>query len=135
MDNCIFCKIIKGEVPADKIYEDDKFLAFLDITPVNLGHTLLIPKEHHKDLFEIPDDTLCEIGPVIKKIAIAVKEGTKADAINIGMNNGPVAGQVVFHAHIHIMPRFSNDGYKLWHGKDYDKNNSQKIAEEIRKLI
>ena len=135
MNECIFCKIIKGEVPADKIYEDDNFFAFLDITPVNLGHTLLIPKEHHKDLFDIPDDTLCEIGPVIKKIAEAVKEGTKADGINIGMNNGPAAGQVVFHAHIHIMPRFSDDGYKLWHGKEHDEVNSKKTAENIRRFI
>lgn len=132
MNDCIFCKIIKGEIPADKIYEDDDFLAFLDITPVNLGHTLLIPKSHHKDLFEIPDDTLCKIGPVIKKLAEAVKEGAKADGINIGMNNGAPAGQVVFHAHIHIMPRFTNDGYKLWHGKEYNKEEAIKIAVKIR---
>ncbi len=135
MNECIFCKIIKGDIPSDKVYEDDKFLAFLDITPMNLGHTLLIPKEHHKDLFEIPDTTLCEIGPAIKKIAEAVKEGTKAHGINIGMNNGPVAGQVVFHAHIHIIPRFSDDGYKLWHGKEYDEEASQKIAKKIREII
>ncbi|MCR4284237.1 MAG: HIT family protein [Parcubacteria group bacterium] len=135
MNDCIFCKIIKGEIPADKIYEDDNFLAFLDITPINLGHALLIPKNHYKDLFEIPDDTLCKIGPVIKKVAGAVKEGTKADGINIGMNNGRAAGQIVFHAHIHIMPRFSDDGYKLWHGKEYDKDTSKKTAKEIRKFI
>jgi len=106
-----------------------------DITPVNLGHTLLIPKGHHENLFEIPDDTLREIGPTIKKIAEAVKEGTKADGINIGMNNGPAAGQVVFHAHIHIMPRFLGDGYKLWHGKEYDEESTKKIAENIRNSI
>lgn len=135
MNECIFCKIIKGEIPSDKIYEDDNFLAFLDITPINIGHALLIPKKHYKDIFEIPDNTLCEIGPIIKKIANAVKDGANADAINIGMNNGSVAGQVVFHAHIHIMPRFSDDGYRLWHGKEYKKDEAQKIAENIRKFI
>jgi len=135
MDNCIFCKIIKGEVGADKIYEDEYFLAFLDITPVNPGHTLLIPKEHHKNLFEIPDNTLCEIGPIIKKIAKAIKKATNADGINIGMNNEPAAGQIVFHSHIHIIPRFSDDGYKLWHGKEISSEQSKETAEKIRNFI
>ena len=135
MNECIFCKIIKGDIPSEKIYEDNDFLAFLDITPVNPGHTLLIPKEHCQDLFEIPDATLCNIGPVIKKLARAIKDGTKADGINIGMNNSPAAGQIIFHAHIHIMPRFSDDGYKLWHGKKYIGEKFKKIAGDIKKFL
>src|SRR3989304_760489 len=111
MNECVFCKIIKGELPSDKIYEDEKFLAFLDVTPVNSGHTLLIPKKHFKNLYEMPDEVLCDLGPIIKKVAKAVKEGTDADGINIGMNNDPSAGQIVFHAHVHVIPRLEDDGY------------------------
>lgn len=135
MDGCIFCKIVKGEIPANKIYEDETSLAFLDITPINPGHILLIPKEHHKNIYDMPDNILSKIAPVIKKLSIALKSSVNADGINIGMNNDGSAGQVVFHAHFHIMPRFSDDGYRLWHGKEYKDGEAQQIAEKIKKFI
>lgn len=133
MSTCIFCKIIKGEIHADKIYEDEDFFAFLDITPVNPGHALLIPKKHYENLYEMSDEILSKIAPVIKKIAVGVKKGVGADGINIGMNNEKAAGQIVQHAHFHIIPRFQNDGYTHWRGKPYHENKSQKTAEKIKK--
>ncbi len=135
MDNCIFCKIIKGEIPADKIYEDENCFAFLDIKPVNLGHALLIPKRHYENLYELPDDLLSKIAPIIKKIALAVKSGVNAEGINIGMNNEGPAGQLVLHAHFHIMPRFSNDGHVHWHGKEYSKEEFSQTAEKIKEKL
>lgn len=132
MSDCIFCKIVKGEIPADKIYEDETSLAFLDITPINPGHILLIPKEHYKNIYDMPDEVLSKMAPIIKKLSSKLKKAVNADGINIGMNNDSPAGQVVFHAHFHIMPRFLNDGYKLWHGKEYKANEAQQLAKKIR---
>lgn len=109
--NCLFCKIASGEIPAHKVYEDDQFLAFLDINPVNLGHTLLIPKTHAENLFELTEEILNRLGEQLQKVGQAVKEGTDADGLNIMMNNGTAAGQVIFHAHIHLIPRFQDDGF------------------------
>lgn len=136
MNECIFCKIINGEIPADKIYEDENFFAFLDIHPVNPGHALLIPKKHYENLYEIPDDLMAKAGPLIKKLAIAVRKGTNADGINLGMNNEKTAGQLVPHAHFHIIPRFINDGHEHWKGRPYlcseeIKKLAQKISQEL----
>jgi histidine triad (HIT) family protein len=134
-NDCVFCKIAKGEIPAEKVYEDDEFLGFLDITPINPGHVLLIPKEHHENLYELPDDLLAKMAPLIKKIALAVKNGVKAEGINIGMNNERPAGQLVYHAHFHIMPRFSTDNYRHWRGAPYQNGELQIAAEKIRKAL
>ena len=136
MNDCVFCKIAKGEIPADKIYEDDKFFAFLDINPNNPGHALIIPKAHYKNLYELPDEVLSEMAPLIKKLANAVKKGINADGINIIMNNDSAAGQIVHHAHFHIIPRFANDGLRHWPGKPYSsKEESTKIAEKIKSIL
>lgn len=135
MNNCIFCKIISGEIPCEKIYEDENTLAFLDIKPINKGHALVIHKEHHENIFEMPDECLCQIAPTIKKIAAAVKGGTQADGINIGMNNGVAAGQAVSHAHFHIIPRFANDGHKHWGQTSYSSNEAAEVAEKIKKFL
>ncbi len=118
MEDCIFCKIVSGTIPAEKVYEDGLFIAFLDIKPLHIGHSLLIPKAHHRNLFDMPEKLLQEICPVLQKLARAIQAGTQADGINIGWNNERAAGQIVFHAHIHIMPRYNNDGYMHWGGKD-----------------
>lgn len=136
MHDCVFCKIVKGEIPSDKIYEDENFFAFLDINPINFGHCLLVPKKHYKNLYELSDKVLSEAAPIIKKTAIAVKNGVNADGINIGMNNDSAAGQIVQHAHFHIIPRFADDGLRHWPGKPYpNKEESGKIAERIRSKI
>jgi len=118
MEDCIFCKIISGAIPAEKVYEDENVVAFLDIKPLHIGHTLLVPKEHHRNIFDMPEQLLRELGPVLQKLSTAIKSATKADGINIGWNNEPAAGQLVFHAHLHIMPRYINDGYIHWQGKE-----------------
>jgi histidine triad (HIT) family protein len=134
MESCIFCKIIKGEIPCTKVYEDDKVLAFLDISPVNKGHTLVIPKKHYETLMDVPDDLLCETMKIIKKLSKAVMKTVKADGINISINNYKAAGQLVLHLHVHIMPRFSNDGLKLdWPTKKIA--DMDKTADSIRKAL
>src|SRR3990172_8992964 len=106
MDDCIFCKIVNKEVSADIVYENDKIVAFLDIAPSNPGHTLIVPRAHHVDLLETPDDVAAEITIKAKKIAAGVITAVKADGFNFVFNTKPAAGQVVFHTHAHIIPRF-----------------------------
>ena len=134
-NDCVFCKIVKGEIPAEIVYEDENSLAFLDITPVNPGHVLLISKEHYENLYEMPDDLLAKMAPVIKKLAIAIKSAVNAEGINIGMNNGRPAGQLVFHAHFHIMPRFANDGHTHWRGAPYKDSVALKVAAKIKSRL
>ena len=135
MEECIFCKIIKGDIPCSKIYEDDKVLAFLDIAPINKGHALIISKEHHKDLLDMPETTLAEITKAAKKVAKAVVKATGADGFNIGQNNGKAAGQLVMHFHLHVIPRFENDGLKSWPHKEYEEGEIEKVAENIKVLL
>ncbi len=132
MENCIFCKIIAGEIPTTKIYEDADSFVFLDVNPINPGHTLLIPKEHHENIHEMPDELLEKLMPVAKKIANAIKVGMVADGVNIGQNNGQAAGQAVWHYHMHIIPRFSGDGLEHWPGKPYMIGEAEETAEKIK---
>lgn len=132
MSDCIFCKIINKEILAPIVYEDDFSLAFLDIAPTNPGHTLLIPKKHYSNLYEMPDELLAKFAPNIKKLSIAVKKGVSADGINIIINNEPAAGQIIFHHHTHIVPRFEGDGFKHWPGKPYE--NKEKEKEVLNKI-
>lgn len=131
MSDCVFCKIIKKEIPADFIYENDKIVSFLDINPVNPGHSLVLPKEHHVDLLDTPDDVAAEMIIKTKKIAEAIVESVKADGFNIGVNTKPAAGQVVFHTHLHIIPRFETDGLRHWPHKQLPKEEMQKIRQSI----
>lgn len=108
MSDCIFCKIIAGEIPSSKIYEDEKVLAFLDISQTTKGHTLVIPKEHVRNMLEMSDQTAADVFARLPKLARAIKTATGAKGLNILNNNEEVAGQTVFHAHIHIIPRYSN---------------------------
>ncbi len=110
MEECLFCKIVMGEIPSDKVYEDSEHLAFLDINPRNPGHTLVVPKKHYETILEMPDNEAAELFKVVKSIAIAVKKGMKADGISIGQSNERAAGQVIPHAHFHVIPRFLSEG-------------------------
>ncbi|MBI2636869.1 MAG: HIT family protein [Parcubacteria group bacterium] len=135
MQDCVFCKIVTGGIPSHKVYEDDSVLAFLDRSPVNPGHTLVIPKEHHRDLLDTPPELGAKLMNAIQKIAPAILAGVGADSFNLGVNNGAGAGQIVFHAHLHIMPRFRDDGHQLWHGRQADQNELAKVAEDIKKHL
>ncbi len=108
-ENCIFCKIVRGEIPSFTVYEDDYFKAILDIAPASPGHTLILPKKHAKDIFELPDEEAKRLYPVVKQLATRIKEAVGAEGINIIQNNGEVAGQSVGHFHIHIVPRKQGD--------------------------
>lgn len=134
--DCIFCKIIAGEIPCDRIYETDAILAFLDIAPINKGHALVIPKQHHATLFDLPSELGSELVRGLRKVGRAVMEATGADGINVGMNNFEAAGQLVFHAHFHVIPRFRDDGLVLWENKAYDETDEMAtLAEKISALI
>lgn len=135
MADCIFCKIIAGEIPAYKVYEDDEVLAFLDIEPVNPGHVLVVPKKHFESLFDLPDDLARQIVSVIKKITPAILAGAGASGFNLGLNNGSVAGQAIAHLHWHIMPRVAGDGYKLWLGRPYNAGEAEEILRKIKEKL
>lgn len=109
MDNCIFCRIVAGEIPASKVYEDDKVVAFLDITQVTKGHTLVIPKAHVRNILDMDSQTASHLFAVVPKIARGLQKATCANGLNILNNNEEIAGQTVFHAHIHLLPRFSTE--------------------------
>ncbi|MDD5418170.1 MAG: HIT family protein [Candidatus Nanoarchaeia archaeon] len=125
MENCIFCKIINGEIPAYKIYEDEDLLAFLDKYPINPGHTLVVPKNHAETVIECPDNILEKIMPAVKKIMFALRKAVNPDGFNLLSNNGEVSGQEIMHYHMHIIPRFSGDE------KEYAIKELFKSAKEL----
>lgn len=132
MNDCIFCKIINGEIPSYKVYEDDNFYAFLDITQVTKGHTLVIPKEHIKDIFELSPQLMGELYQVVNKLAKKIVSDLDANGVNILNNNKEIAGQTVFHYHVHIIPRYDlNDKIEInFNESDIDID---KVYEKISK--
>ena len=112
MENCIFCKIVRGELPSCKIYEDGDIIAFMDIGPIIKGHALVIPRRHYPALFDTPPDVLEKLILAAQKIAIAQKHALCADGINVMQANGRAAGQEVPHLHVHVIPRFLTDGHR-----------------------
>ncbi len=135
MEDCIFCKIVQGVLPSQKVYEDEDTLAFLDIHPVNRGHTLVIPKKHSTDVFEIDESDWRAVMKTSRLVAHALERALNPLGINLAMNNRAGAGQVVFHAHVHVMPRFEGDGYELWKGRAYTENQAAETAEKIRSAL
>ncbi len=132
--DCIFCKIIKGEVPCSKVYEDDDVLAFLDISPNNKGHTLVIPKQHHETILDIPDELLKKVIMLVKKVSIVLKKDS--DGINILQNNYKPGGQLVPHIHFHIIPRFENDNHKFeWSHIKYEDGEVEQYRQKIENLL
>lgn len=114
---CIFCSIVKGDIPARVIYEDDKFLAFMDAFPRAVGHTLVIPKEHFETFDELPEELACEMMSVIHKV-VKKLENLDMDGFNLLNNNKKISGQEVPHVHFHIIPRYENEGYPVYVLKD-----------------
>ncbi len=135
MPECIFCKIIKGEIPSEKVYDDEYSFAFLDIHPNSHGHTLVIPKDHFENIYTIPEEEWCRLMITAKKLAVAIKHGLDTDGINIAMNNEKAANQDVFHAHIHVIPRFNDDGF--YHGRhlEYKEEEKKEVSAKIKKFI
>src|SRR5574344_1923502 len=110
MENCIFCKIIKGEIPAYMVYQDEHISAFLDISQKTYGHTLVIPNKHYENIFDVPEVELCHVIKGVKMLSQKIKKNLGADGVNIINCSGKEAHQSVFHLHFHILPRFKNDG-------------------------
>lgn len=132
----IFQKIISREIPAEIVYEDDDTLAFLDIAPNNPGHTLVIPKAHYINIFDVTDEVLTRVMQTVRKIAPSVRDAVNADGVNIQSNHGEAAGQVVFHLHIHIIPRFVSDSLEFtWPKQNISAEEQARIAVAIRANI
>ena len=134
-NDCIFCKIISGEIPCSKVYEDQDIFAFLDISPVNKGHTLVVPKQHCETIIDSNDEMMEKIGVALKKVSAAVKSGTACDGINIVQSNFKPAGQLVPHLHFHIIPRFSHDGLKHWPQGKYEEGEAEKVRKKIEDVL
>jgi len=131
--DCLFCKIIAGEIPCFKLYENDETLAFMDINPANEGHALVIPKEHSRDVYTVSDTAITATVKTAKKIAAAVDKTLNPDGINLLQCNGPAAAQSVFHFHMHVLPRQEGDELKLnWGLKPGDMDAIGVLAERIR---
>lgn len=135
MEETIFSKIIRREIPADIVYEDEHTLAFLDIKPVTPGHTLVIPKKQFRNIFDIDDETLFLVMQTVRKIAPAVRDAVGAQGMNVNSNHEAAGGQIVFHYHVHLVPRFSNDGLVMWPHKTYAPGEAEATAEKIRSKI
>ena len=125
-------KIVRKEIPAQVVYEDDETLAFLDIAPVTLGHTLVIPKKPFVNIFDIDQETLARVIKTVRKVAPIVRDATGALGVHINSNHGEEAGQVVPHLHFHIIPRHDRSGFEFWPKIDSSKEEMDAVAEKIR---
>jgi histidine triad (HIT) family protein len=130
-ENCIFCKIIDGKIPSAKVYEDEKVFAFLDIMPINRGHTLVVPKNHSKNILEDDDKDIDACMKIVKKVGNGLMKAMEAQGFNIGVNTEKAAGQAVFHTHFHVIPRFENDGLHHWPGGKYQDGEMEKVRKSI----
>jgi histidine triad (HIT) family protein len=135
MEDTIFSKIIQREIPAEIVYEDEDVLAFLDIRPNNFGHTLVIPKAYSRNVLTISPESWGKVMEVVRMLAITIKEALDADGVNIKMNNEDAGGQDVFHTHVHIIPRYKDDGFTYWPSKQYEEGQAAEVGEKIRAAL
>lgn len=133
-ENCVFCKIIAGEIPSTAVYEDEDFKAILDVNPAARGHVIIIPKKHAANIFELEEEEAAKVFPIAKKIATALMKTYNCDGINVLQNNGEAAGQTVFHLHVHVVPRYYDDDVNImW--QPGETPDLKAVAEEIRKNL
>ncbi|NDV20269.1 HIT domain-containing protein [Pseudodesulfovibrio sp. JC047] len=134
--DCVFCQIIAGKIPCAKVFESKTCFAFLDIAPVNAGHALVLPKGHYPTLMDIPAELGNDLLHALSVVGKAIMDVTKADGLNLMQNNYEAAGQLVNHAHYHLIPRFSDDGLRLWEQTSYtDSDEMQRLATKIADLV
>lgn len=136
MDDCIFCKIVEGEIDSAKVFEDSDVLVFLDVNPLTKGHCLVVPKKHFENIFDIDKDILQKIIVTAKDISIRIKNNLQADGIRLSQSNGKIAHQEIMHLHVHVIPRYKDDGIVMNdHGRaqplKVDIEELKKIAEQI----
>ena len=137
-DDCIFCKLANGEIPTNTIYEDDCFRVILDAAPATKGHALILPKEHFANIYELNDEYASKLMPVAKKVVTEMTDILKCEGFNLIQNNGSLAGQTVFHFHLHLIPRYSDDNAGLTFNSgtgddDFNKDFAVKMSERFEK--
>jgi histidine triad (HIT) family protein len=133
-EDCVFCKIARGEEQASRIYENEDVLAFLDARPANEGHTLVIPRRHYENIFEVPDEELASLFQIVKKVAAAVMKSQEAEGIRILQNNGKAANQIIFHFHVHIIPEYQRQGV-FRHRQTAELGDLERVAAKIRDFM
>jgi histidine triad (HIT) family protein len=133
--DCIFCQIAAGQAPAERLLESSRVLAFLDIAPVHYGHALVIPKQHFQTFLDLPDDLWLEMGQVSRRLALALQKTFYARGFNLGMNNFEAAGQVVHHAHLHVIPRYFDDGLHLFPQASYQGQDMASVGRQLRESL
>lgn len=132
-ENCIFCKIANGEIPSATVYEDENFRAILDLSPASKGHTIILPKNHFKDVCELDEQTAAAVLPVAARIGAAMKASLGCTGFNLVQNNGTSAGQTVFHFHMHVIPRYENGPAMVsWVQNSSESEELQQIAAQIK---
>ena len=131
--DCIFCKIAGGDIPSSTVYEDEQFRVLLDLSPATKGHALILPKQHYANIFEIDENILRDLIVLAKKVASAMKETLNCDGVNIVQNNGEAAGQTVFHFHMHIIPRYKDDGSRILQILKYRHNWQRRLVRQFIK--
>jgi histidine triad (HIT) family protein len=135
-ESCVFCKIVRKQAPASIIHEDEEVIVFLDIRPLNIGHTLVIPKAHYVDIFDIPKNQLSQVHIVAKQVSFAIKKATNADGISIIQQNGKAAGQDIFHLHVHVVPRFKGQKLPPFSDlKEVERTKLDWMAKKIRQYL
>jgi len=133
---CIFCDIVEGRAPAEVVFEDEETLAFMDINPANPGHTLVIPKRHVRNVYELDDETAAAVMKATVRVARAVRAAFQPDGLNLLQSNGPAGGQVVFHLHMHVIPRWYDDGLRLARPPEVRRTMSiEEAADKIRRHV
>ncbi len=131
-DDCIFCKIANGQIPSKTLYEDERFRVILDLGPATKGHALILPKDHADNLYELPDDIARAVMPLARKMANIMRERLRCDGLNLVQNNGEVAGQTVEHFHLHVIPRYVNDGQQInWVPGEPSQEELEAVRREI----
>ena len=131
-NNCIFCKIANGEIPSKTLYEDEEFRVILDLAPATKGHALILPKSHFKNLYVLPDETAAKVMKLAKRMATTMTEKLGCDGFNLVQNNNEVAGQTVFHFHMHLIPRYENDNQKIaWYPTEMTQDELEAVKNQI----
>lgn len=135
-EDCVFCKIVNGDIPSNTIYENSEFKVIMDISPATKGHVLVLPKEHYKDIYDIDAETAGKLFQLAAVVARALKEVLNCDGLNILQNNGVIAGQTVFHFHMHLIPRYEGDDVTVkWEEHSMDAEEMDQLRKDIRKAL
>lgn len=135
-DDCIFCKIVAGELPSTQLWSDDRVVVFMDIYPVAHGHCLVVTRQHHETVYEIDDEEGAAVMAAARRVALAIRDGLKPDGLNLHQSNGPAAGQVVGHFHLHLIPRWEGDDTGIrWKSHQGDAGRIAEAADQIRGVL